>query len=82
MATTPITRRTLAAAAAATLAVAALPFASSATGTADGSSHISPRVAERVYLACIDGAPTTPDSHERWVVRCRERAATGLMRLG
>lgn len=82
MATTAITRRTLAAAAAATLAVAALPFASSAAGAADGSGHVSPRVAERAYLACIDGAPTTPDSHERWVIDCRERAATGLVRMG
>jgi hypothetical protein len=82
MATTAITRRTLAAAAAAALAVAALPFASSAASAADGAGHVSPRVAERAYIACIDGAPTTPDSHERWVTSCRERAAGGLMRAG
>ena len=81
MATNAIARRTLATAVAAALAVGALPFASSAAVADDGSGHVSPRAAERAYLACIDGAPTTPDSHERWVDTCRERATAGLTRL-
>lgn len=81
MATTAITRRTLAIAAAAALAVGALPFASSAAVADDGSGHVSPRAAERAYVACIAGAPTTPDSHLRWVIDCREHAAAGLTRL-
>ena len=81
MATNAITRRTLASAAAAAVAVGALPFVSSAAVADDGSGHVSPRVAERTYLDCIAGAPTTPDSHERWVINCRERATAGLTRL-
>lgn len=73
MASTPITRM-IAAAAAATLAVGVLP---SSAAVNDGLSPISPRVAELLYLACIDRAPTTPDSHERWVASCRQRAADG-----
>ena len=73
MATNAITCRTLAAAAAA-VAVGALPFVSSVAVDDDGPGHVSPRVVERTFLACIDGAPTTPHSHERWVINCRERA--------
>jgi hypothetical protein len=77
MATTAITRRMFATATAAGLAVSALGFAPSAAAD-DAPDNVSPRVAERLYKTCIDGAPTTPDSHERWVAGCRERAAAGL----
>lgn len=70
------TRRTLTTAAAA-LAISASVLASSAAAS-DTPGHVSPATAERLYTACIDGAPTTPDTHERWVANCRERAATGL----
>jgi len=72
------TRRTLATTAAAVLALGASSLAAGADATADSPSTVSARTAERLYLACIDGAPTTPDSHERWVASCRERAAAGL----
>ncbi len=75
--TTTITRRRLATTAATVLTVGALAFVPGAASADDGSTHISPRVAERQYATCIEGAPTTPDSHERWVVSCRERASAG-----
>lgn len=78
MATTAITRRTLARAAAAALAIGALASAPSAATADEAASHLSPDTAERQYESCIDGAPTTPDAHERWVASCRERAAAGL----
>jgi len=78
MAATAITRRALATAAAAALTGGALGFTSSAATAGDAPGHVSPRVAERLFEACIDGAPTTPDSHERWVDGCAERAAVGL----
>jgi hypothetical protein len=81
MTTTTITRWTLAAAATAALAVGALAPAPSAATADDAPGHVSPRVAEQQYLACIDGAPTTPDSHERWVASCRDHTAA-VVRLG
>lgn len=76
MATTAITRRTLATGAAAALAAGALGLVPTTASADDGATHISPRAAEQMYLACIDGAPTTPDSHMRWVASCRERMST------
>ena len=75
---TATTRRTVITAGAAALAIATSALASNAATTAHGPSHVSPATAERHYTACIDGAPTTPDTHERWVASCRERAAVGL----
>ena len=72
------TRRTLATTAAAVLALGASSLAAGADTTAERRSSVSASTAERLYLACIDGAPTTPDSHERWVANCRQRAAAGL----
>ena len=72
------TRRALATTAAAVLALGASSLAAGADTTADSPSTVSARTAERLYTDCIDGAPTTPDSHERWVASCRERAAAGL----
>ena len=75
MSTTVITRRTLASTLAAALAAGALAFVPGTALAEDGATHLSPRAAEGAYLACIDGAPTTPDSHVRWVANCRERAS-------
>jgi Spy/CpxP family protein refolding chaperone len=75
---TGTTRRTLTTAVAAALAIVASALASNAATTADTPSHVSPATAERLYTACIQGAPTTPDAHERWVANCRERASAGL----
>lgn len=82
MVTTALNRRTLAtaAAAAAALAAGALPCASSAATPDDVPGPISPRAAERLYLDCIRGAPTTADAHEHWVTSCLERASAGRAR--
>ena len=77
MAPTAITRRTIARAGAVALVVGALASAPSAAST-DAGGHVSPATAARLYVVCIDGAPTRPDAHEHWVVDCREHAATGL----
>ena len=77
MISTLITGRTLATTLAAALAAGALGLVPSTASADDGATHISPRAAEQAYLACIDGAPTTPDSHMRWVASCRERMSTG-----
>jgi hypothetical protein len=77
MASTRIVRRTLATAAVAALAVGGSNVASGATATVD-SSRVSPGTVERLYAVCIDGAPRSPDAHERWVAGCAERAAAGL----
>jgi hypothetical protein len=76
MITTLITGRTLASTLAAALAAGALAFVPGTALAEDGASHLSPRAAEQAYLGCIDGAPTTPDSHVRWVASCRERMST------
>ncbi len=78
MATTAITRKTIARAAAVALVVGALASPAGAAGADDAARQVSPATAERLSLACIDGAPTTPDSHERWVASCHEHAAAGL----
>jgi hypothetical protein len=54
------------ASAALTLAVGATPAG------AIESRSLTPDTLERRYMACVDGAPTTPDSRERWVASCRE----------
>jgi hypothetical protein len=72
------TRRTFATAAVAALTVWSLASVSDAATGRDAPGQVSPRLAERLYTACIDGAPTTPDSRERWVAGCLERAADGL----
>ncbi len=77
MAPTAITRRTIARAGAVALVVGALASAPSAAST-DAGRHVSPATAERLYVECIDGAPTSPDAHEHWVVECREHSAAGL----
>lgn len=56
----------------------ALASAPSAASTGDAARHVSPATAERIYLECVDGAPTSPDAHEHSVVDCREHAAAGL----
>lgn len=72
----PPPSRTLAAAA--VLAFAAVASAATTANADDAPGLVSPRITEQAYLACIDGAPTTPDSHERWATSCHGRAATGL----
>lgn len=75
MAIAPIPRRLLVALAAAA-SVIVTAGGGSVAATSDGDrGAVSVRVAERIYLDCIDGAPTTPDSHERWVASCRDLAA-------
>ena len=31
------------------------------------------------YRACIEGAPTTPDSYQQWALHCHRRVAAGQM---
>jgi invasion protein IalB len=71
-------RRILGTTAAAALAIGASALPVNAAATAENPSDVSPRTVERLYTACVDGAPTTPDTHERWAAGCSERAATGL----
>jgi hypothetical protein len=71
-------RRTLATAAAAALTLGASTLTAGTDTTTDSPGHLSPRTVERLYTVCIQGAPITPDTHERWVASCRERASGGL----
>lgn len=42
---------------------------------ASAEAASTPDRAEHLYQACIEGAPTTPDSHEQWSLRCLARIA-------
>ena len=77
MASTIITRRTLARASALALVLGAAASVPSAAGMAV-DRQVSPATAERIYVDCVDGAPTSPDAYEHWVVDCRQDAAAGL----
>ena len=39
------------------------------------SPHVSPATVERLFAACVSGAPRSPDAHERTVANCRESAS-------
>ena len=51
--------------------------ASTTFAAADASVYVSPATVERQLTACIDGAPRSPDAHERAVANCRESASAG-----
>jgi hypothetical protein len=48
----------------------------------DPSVHVSPATVERLFTACVDGAPRSPDAHERTVANCRESASPGVTSKG
>jgi hypothetical protein len=52
-------------------AVGLLLAVAPAAGAASTQPAGSPDSAERHYQACLASAPTTPDSHARWVEFCR-----------
>lgn len=51
----------------------ATPALASSAATTDDTSRGNPRVVEREYVDCIDGAPRSPDAHDRWVGSCRHQ---------
>lgn len=75
--TSTLTRRTLPIVAAAALAVSALASTATATPADDTAGSVGPGLDEQEYVACLEGAPTSADSRERWVLSCREQATAG-----
>ena len=51
--------------------------ASTTAAEAKPSPRVSPATVERLFAACVSGAPRSPDAHERTVANCRESASAG-----
>jgi hypothetical protein len=51
--------------------------AGTTAAAADASPHVSPATVERLFTACVDGAPRSPDAYGRTVANCRESASAG-----